>query len=261
MSGKDLVVKEEKGVGRIIFNRPEVLNAYNEYIARGLVDALDQLRRSDGVRVILISGTGRAFMAGADISMLTKWLDSGIGEEGVTKILDEFFSPSMIEKCPKPVIAAVNGIAYGEGCEIAMACDIRIASERARFGQPEINIGVIPGAGGTQRLCRLVGLGKGMELLFTGESIDANQAHELGLVNQVVPDAEFSAVVDRICQNLCKKSQIAISHCKRSVLEGLAMTSDRAIAHERELFISTLFSEDAREGLTAFLEKRKPSFR
>jgi enoyl-CoA hydratase len=167
----------------------------------------------------------------------------------------------MIENCPKPVIAAVNGIAYGEGCEIAMACDIRIASESARFGQPEINIGVIPGAGGTQRLCRLVGLGKGMELLLTGESIDPNQALELGLVNHVVSDAEFSGVVDRICQTLCKKSQIALSHCKRSVLEGLSMTSDRAIARERELFISTLFSEDAREGLSAFLEKREPSFR
>ena len=258
---EDLIVRKMNRVGQIVFNRPSVLNAYNESIAKGLISALSALGNDDEVHVIVITGTGKAFMAGADIPMLIEWNRSLGGIEEAKKFFNELFSPSMIDSCPKPVIAAVNGLAFGEGCEIAMGCDIRIASDTAKFCQPEVNLGLLPGGGGTQRLRRLIGLGRSMEMLLTAKSIDAAQAYDLGLVNQVVPGDKLTHAVDEMCKKLCEKPLSALSLCKKAVLEGFEKSFDRAITYERDLFASALFSENGIEGLKAFLEKRRPNFR
>lgn len=261
MAYEEINVEVKEGVGRIVFNRPKLLNAYNEAMSKELIRAVDELSKNPEARVVVITGNGRAFMAGADINMLEVWSRASGGGEEVAGILGGFFSPSLLEQCPKPVIAAVNGFAFGMGCEVALGCDIRIAAKSARFGQPEILLGIMTGAGGSQRLPRLVGSGKAMEMILTGDPIDADEAFRLGLVNKVVPDEELEQAVSDLVKKLCKKSATALQLSKEAVIAANTMGLDEGVAHELKLFSGIFESDDAREGISAFLEKRKPGFK
>lgn len=260
MEYRQLVVEKKGGVGRIVFNRPERLNAYSEQMSRELLRAVEDMSADPGVRVVVVTGRGRAFMAGADIGMLRGWAgaDGGAGE--VAGILAGFFSPSLLERCPKPVIAAVNGLAFGMGCEIALGCDIRVASAGAQFGQPEIQLGIMTGAGASQRLPRLVGAGKAMEMILTGDPVDAQEAYRAGLVNRVVPDPELEEAVSALTGKLLQKSATALRLSKQAVVAGYSLGLDEGVARELELFAGIFETPDAKEGVAAFLEKRKPVF-
>jgi len=260
MDYQQILVEVADGVGRILFNRPELLNAYSEQMSRELKQAVKELSENPDVRVVVVTGNGRAFMAGADINMLKGWAEEPRGKEGVAEILSGFFSPSLFERSPKPFIAAVNGFAFGMGCEVALGCDMRIAAASAQFGQPEIKLGVITGAGGSQRLPRLVGSGKAMEMILTGDPIDAEEALKWGLVNRVVPDEELEQTVSRITGKLCRLSASALKLSKEAVLASHTRGLYDGVAHELDLFAGIFESPDAREGVSAFLEKRKPDF-
>jgi enoyl-CoA hydratase len=260
MSYETLIVEVKDKVGRIVFNRPKVLNAYSETMSKELLRAVDQLSNDPEARVVVITGSGRAFMAGADVSMLKGWAEAPGGGEEVAGILSQFFSPSLLEKCPKPVIAAVNGLAFGMGCEVLLGCDIRIAVQSAQFGQPEIKLGIMTGAGGSQRLPRLVGTGKAMEMVLTGDPIDADEALRWGLVNKVVPDDQLDQAVDELVGKLLKKSATALRLSKEAVIAATNMGLYEGVAHELKLFSGIFETADAKEGVAAFLEKRKPTF-
>lgn len=260
MNYETLIVEVKDKVGRIVFNRPKVLNAYSPAMSKELLRAVDQLSKDPEARVVVITGNGRAFMAGADVSMLRGWVDAPGGGEEVAGILSQFFSPSLLEKCPKPVIAAVNGLAFGMGCEVLLGCDIRIAVQSAQFGQPEIKLGIMTGAGGSQRLPRLVGTGKAMEMVLTGDPIDAHEALRWGLVNKVVPDDELDKAVDEIVGKLLKKSATALRLSKEAVIAANNMGLYQGVAYELKLFSGIFETADAKEGVSAFLEKRKPTF-
>lgn len=246
------------GVGTVTINRPEKLNALNAVAKRELRDAIAALRDDPEVGAIVITGAGeKAFVAGTDIEEL-QGLDAA-GGEAFSRGGQELFG--LIERCGKPVIAAVNGHALGGGCELALACTLRIASDRAKFGQPEVNLGVIPGYGGTQRLTRLIGAGRALEMMLTGAPVTADAALRSGLVNAVVPHAELPAAAQAMAQTLAGKSRSAV----RFILEGVhaAMTLPPAdgYATEAGLFGKSCASSDAREGIAAFLAKRAPEFR
>jgi len=260
MNYETLIVEVKDKVGRIVFNRPKVLNAYSEAMSKELLRAVDQLSKDPEARVVVITGSGRAFMAGADVSMLKGWVEAPGGGAEVAGILSQFFSPSLLEKCPKPVIAAVNGLAFGMGCEVLLGCDIRIAVESAQFGQPEIKLGIMTGAGGSQRLPRLVGTGKAMEMVLTGDPIDAEEALRWGLVNKVVPDDQLDQAVDELVGKLLKKSATALRLSKEAVIAATNMGLYEGVAHELKLFSGIFETADAKEGVAAFLEKRKPTF-
>jgi enoyl-CoA hydratase len=260
MDYETLIVEVKDKVGRIVFNRPKVLNAYSEAMSKEFIRAVGELSEDPEARVVVITGSGRAFMAGADVSMLKGWVEAPGGGDEVAGILSQFFSPSLLEKCPKPVIAAVNGIAFGMGCEVLLGCDIRIAAQSAQFGQPEIKLGIMTGAGGSQRLPRLVGMGKAMEMILTGDPIDAEEALRYGLVNKVVPDDELHQAVDEIVGKLLKKSATALRLSKEAVIAAANKGLYEGVAHELKLFSGIFETADAKEGVSAFLEKRKPTF-
>jgi enoyl-CoA hydratase len=252
-----IVFEKEDGILWAKLNRPEALNAINEDVVAGLEKLVEKVREERDVRVVIIIGTGKAFCAGADIKMFLRSDTFTAREiiERLGKALEGF------EDLDAPIIAAVNGFALGGGCEMAMACDLIIASEKAFFGQPEINIGIIPGAGGTQRLARLIGWKKAMELCLTGDRISAQEAEKLGLVNKVVKDDELEEEVRKIAKIIAEKSPTAVTLVKQAVNRGFKMGLKDGIAYERDLFALSFSSEDAREGMTAFVEKRKPEFR
>ncbi len=238
-------------------NRPEALNAINEDVVAGLEKLIEIVREEKEIRAVILTGTGKAFCAGADIKMFLRSDTFSAREiiERLGKALEGF------EDLDVPVIAAVNGFALGGGCEMAMACDLIIASEKAFFGQPEINIGIIPGAGGTQRLARLIGWKKAMELCLTGDRISAEEAEKLGLVNKVVKAEELEKEVRKIAKAITEKSPTAVALVKQAVNRGFKMGLRDGISYERDLFALSFSSEDAREGMTSFVEKRKPEFR
>ncbi len=238
-------------------NRPEALNAINEEVVDGLEKLIEKVREEKDIRVVILIGTGKAFCAGADIKMFLRSDTFSAREiiERLGKALEAF------EDLEVPIIAAVNGFALGGGCEMAMACDLVIASEKAFFGQPEINIGIIPGAGGTQRLARLIGWKKAMELCLTGDRISAQEAEKLGLVNKVVKDEELEEEVRKIAKVIAEKSPVAVALVKQAVNRGFKMGLKDGIAYERDLFALSFSSEDAREGMVAFVEKRRAKFR
>lgn len=244
------------GVAWITIDRQEVRNALNGEVMREVRAALDAFREDESVGVVVFTGAGdKAFAAGADISELRERTALDALASGVQRLFDE------IEGYEKPTIAAVNGYALGGGCELAMACDIRIASDNAKFGQPEVNLSIIPGAGGTQRLSRLVGKGKATELILTGEVIDADEAHRIGLVSKVVPQAELTDAVGETAGAILKKGPLAIRLAKIAVSRGAETDQDTGMLIER-LAQAVLFdSEDKLEGTSAFLEKREPDFR
>ena len=252
-----LLVEQRERVAIITINRPDKRNALNIKTREEGAAALDELRADDSVRVVIITGAGdKAFIAGADIGEFA-------GRTAVTQ-RDVMTGRSLftaIDTFPKPVIAMVNGYCLGGGCELAMACDLRIASERASFGQPEINLGIIPGGGGTQRLTHLVGEGKAMELILTGEIINAQAAHAIGLVNMVVPHEELAAKTLELANRIAEKSPIALRLAKEAVKTAARSTLDEGLRREIDLFALCFSSADKDEGVQAFLEKRKPEFK
>ena len=252
------ITLERRGkVAVLTINRPDKLNALNRQVHAEGVAALDELRKDDSVRVLVITGAGeKAFIAGADISEF----------EGKTPVTqrDLFHEKSFynsIDAFPKPVIAMVNGFCLGGGNELAMACDLRIASENARFSQPEINLGIMCGGGGTQRLTRLVGEGRSMEMVLTGDMIDAATAERFGLVNHVYPAAELETKTMELANKIAEKAPIALQLSKEAVKFASRSNLDEGLRREVDLFAICFSTEDKQEGVSAFLEKRKPEFK
>jgi len=253
-----LQIDRDGAVAVVTVNRPKVLNALNTQTMDELRRTILALRHDDSVRAVILTGAGeKLFVAGADINELAVQTPAGGREHALRgqHVLD------LIENMGKPVIAAVNGFALGGGCELAMACTLRIASEHARFGQPEINLGIIPGYAGTQRLARLVGAGRALEILLTGEQISAQEAHRLGLVNRVVPAGELMNEARKLAATLAAKAPIAVRYIIDAVNKGARMTLPEAQVFEATLFGLVASTEDMREGTRAFLEKRKPEFK
>jgi enoyl-CoA hydratase len=245
---------EERRVALLRFNRPKQLNALNGEVMDALCSALETLDREDAIRAIVVTGSDRAFAAGADI-----------GEMATASPIDMLRTNRIaqwdrVRRIGKPVIAAVAGWCLGGGCELAMALDLIVAAESARFGQPEINIGVIPGAGGTQRLTRAVGKSAAMAMILTGEPIDAREAYRLGLVARVVPNELVIEDALALAAKIATKSPLALRLAKEAVNAAYEMSLTDALAHERRLFYLLFASEDQKEGMAAFLEKRDPNF-
>lgn len=253
------VLYEKKGaIAYVTLNRPRVLNALNGKTWEDLRTAFEEARNDSEVRGVILTGTGdKAFIAGADIGELAR-LSAVEGEESSSNgqaVLN------VVENLGKPVIAAINGFALGGGCETAMACTIRIASETAKFGQPEVKLGVLPGAGGTQRLPRLVGKGLAMQLILTGEIITAQEAWRIGLVNEVVPAANLISRAEAILKQILANAPVAIRHSLEAVNKGLETNLNEGLALEASFFGLCAGTEDKKEGTSAFLEKRTPQFR
>ena len=248
----------ENGIMTITINRPDKMNALNKEVIAELGKALDVVYTDDTIKSAIITGAGaKAFVAGADISEFTS-LDSTGGSALAERGADLVFNK--IENCPKPIIAAVNGFALGGGCELAMACHFRVASENARFGQPEVNLGLIPGYGGTQRLVQLIGKGKAMELLITADMIKADEAKALGLVNHVFTSEELLAKTTEILTKIQTKAPIAVGKIIALVNEA-ATVSKTGLANEIKAFGECFDTEDKQEGAAAFLEKRNANFK
>lgn len=252
-----LLVEIKEAIATITVNRPSAMNAMTLTTLQELDVAVQEVSASAEVKAVIITGVGeKAFIAGGDISMLKKL--SPVEARELALLAQRVCTT--IEQSPKPFIAAVNGYALGGGCELAMSCDIRIAAEHARFGQPEINIGTLPGFGGSQRLPRLIGKGRALEMILTGDMIDAQEAWRIGLVNKVVPQAELMAVAKALAAKLASKSRSAMKFCKEAVTNGLEMDLDRACRYEADLFALSFATADQQEGMAAFLEKRAPLF-
>ena len=253
-----LTVEYVGAVAVVTVNRPKVLNALSLATLDELAAMMRRLQQDETVRCVVITGAGeKAFVAGADINELAA-LTPTAGREHGRKGQAVF---DLVEQLGKPVIAAINGYALGGGCELAMACTIRIAADTARLGQPEITLGIIPGYGGTQRLARLIGGGRALELLLTGDQITATEAHRLGLVNRVVPAADLLTEARRLADVLASKAPIAVRYILEAVRSGVQLPLGEAQALEATLFGLVASTEDMREGTRAFLEKRKPEFK
>jgi enoyl-CoA hydratase len=243
------------GVALIQLNRPKELNALNGQLIREIRDALQALDADDAVRVVIITGNERAFAAGADIKEMA-------GKTAVDMFLDDRFAMlEQIRRFRKPLIGAVSGFALGGGCELAMTCDMLVASETAQFGQPEIRLGTMPGAGGTQRLARAVGKAKAMEMVLTGEFISAQEAHRVGLVNRVVPVGQYLEEAFRLAVRIAAMSPVAARLAKESINRVFETHLEEGLHFERKNFYLTFASEDQKEGMAAFVEKRKPEFK
>ena len=257
MTYNNILFTVEEGIATITFNRPKALNAMNSETMTELFEAATVCKNDGTIKVLIITGAGeKAFVAGADISEMQKMRPAealSFMERG-NEIL------RLIETLPKPVIAAVNGFALGGGAEISMACDVRFASENARFGQPEITLGIIPGWGGTQRLPRLIGMGRAKELIMGGELIDAKKALEIGLVNRVLPLDQLLAEAKKFAARLAGLPGFALKVIKQSINYGYDLSLDNAIRLEVECCAQCFSTDDQKEGMTAFLEKRKPVF-
>ena len=253
-----LIYEQEEGIGLLTINRPEKLNAISTELTTELGALLDQIEGDESMRVLIITGQGdKAFVAGADIEELVD-RDARAGRR-VTRERQELFA--RIENLPIPVIAAINGYALGGGLELALACSIRICSENAQFGAPEVKLGIIPGDGGTQRLPRLVGLGRAMEMILTGDFIDAAQAHLIGLVNHVLPSGELLDTAKDLARTIASRPPLAVQYAKQAV--NRSMEGDTAGGYALESYLHALCctTEDKKEGVAAFLEKRKGTFK
>ena len=257
MPFKFLTLEVADRVATLSINRPDKLNALNDSTIAELGHAIDQIRVDDAIGGVIVTGAGRAFVAGADISELSGQTPV-LGKARARAGQDVF---RRFETCPKPVIAAVNGFALGGGCELAMACHIRIASDAAKFGQPESKLGILPGYGGSQRLPRLVGKGRAMQLLMTGEMIDAAEAYRIGLVNRVVPAAQLMSEAREMMKTILANGPLAVALCIEAVDRGLEMSLDEGLILEANHFGLLAATEDMREGMRAFLEKRGPTFK
>ncbi|HIE17248.1 MAG TPA: crotonase [Dehalococcoidia bacterium] len=257
MKFETIIYEKKDNVAWITLNRPDKLNAQNQALLSEVTAALEQAKDDDEVHVIVITGAGdRAFSAGADISMFMDW--TPISVTSWTKATKRPYT--FVREVPKPVIAMVNGLALGGGCELAMGCDIVIASENARFGQPEINVGVIPGGAGTQVLPRLVGEKKAKEMILTGDPISAEEAYRLGLVNKVVPADKLREAVDEVIKKLKTKSPAILRFAKLAVNKSLETPLSVGVDCEADLFALCFGTQDQKEGAKAFLEKRPPRY-
>jgi enoyl-CoA hydratase len=256
---QDVLVEVAPPVGIITFNRPNVLNALRTQLLAEVSQALSELEADPDVRAVIVTGAGeKAFAAGADISELNALGSAGSGADQARR---GQALTRQIERLRKPVIMAINGFALGGGCELAMAGDILIAAENAKFGQPEVNLGLIPGYGGSQRTTRLIGKGMAAYLCLTGETIDAREALRIGLVQKVVPPAELMTEAKRIAAVIASKAPLAIAACKRVINNGAHLSIDDALELEALEFGTLVDTEDIREGTGAFLEKRKPQWK
>ncbi len=255
MTDSHLLVTRKDHVAVVQLHRPEVLNALDSRLMEELVDTLEQLDKDDEVRCVILTGDEKAFAAGADIREMA---DASAIE---MLLRDQFARWDRIRKIRKPIIAAVSGFALGGGCELAMSCDMIIASETARFGQPEINIGVMPGAGGTQRLTRAVGKAMGMELVLTGRMFTAEEALRIGLINKVVPQEYLLEEAQSWAREIASKPPVAIRLAKEAVLKSLDSTIEAGLEFERKNFYLLFASRDQKEGMKAFTEKRKPTWK
>lgn len=252
-----ITIEKEGRVAVLTINRPDKLNALSSSVHIEGVSALDELRNDDNVRVVVITGTGeKSFIAGADISEFE-------GKTPVTQraTFQERTLFNTVDSFPKPIIAMVNGFCLGGGNELALACDLRVCSENARFSQPEINLGIIPGGGGTQRLTRLVGEGRSMEMILTGDMIDAETAYRFGLVNHVHPVGELRTRTMELAAKIANKAPIALQLAKEAVKFASRSNLDEGLRREVDLFAICFSTEDKKEGVSAFLEKRRPEFK
>ncbi len=252
---KNLILTREGLVATVQLNRPKVLNALNTELMAELVECLEMLDHDEGVRAVVLHGNEKAFAAGADI----KEMADASAIEMLAR--DQFAKWDRIRKLKKPLIAAVSGFALGGGCELMMHCDIIIASETARIGQPEILIGVMPGAGGTQRLTRAVGKGLAMEMVLTGRQITAEEAMKAGLVNKVVPVEFYLEEAQRLAREIAERPPIAVRLAKEAILKSFDTTIETGLEYERKNFYLLFASEDMREGMSAFIEKRKAGWK
>lgn len=256
MEYQKLIVERQDGIGVIRINHPDALNALNTLVLSELGKAFDAFAADESVEVVVLTGEGRAFVAGADIaemSAMTAQEGKAFGRLGA----DVF---RKIEMMPQPVIAAVNGFALGGGCELAMACDIRIASSKAKFGQPEVGLGITPGFSGTQRLSRLVGLGKAKELIYTAAIIPADEACRIGLVNRVVEPGALMDEALALAATIASKARLAVRYAKEAINRGIETDIETGIDMETSLFGLCFATHDQKEGMAAFLQKRKPDF-
>jgi len=246
--------QKEPHVALVELNRPKELNALNRQLMLELLEALQTLDKNEAVRAIVLTGNEQAFAAGADIKQMAD--QSAID----MLMIDQFSTWDQIRKTKKPIIAAVSGFALGGGCELTMMCDIIIASETAKFGQPEIKLGTIPGAGGTQRLTKAVGKTKAMELILTGRFLSAQEAHFYGLVSKVVPVEMYMHEALQLAKEIAQQSPVAVQLAKEAVNRSFETQLDEGLAFERKNFYLTFASADQKEGMKAFIEKRKPSY-
>ena len=254
----NLILEREAGLAIVTVNRPSVLNALNAATLDGMERTFSALREDETVRAVVLTGAGmKSFVAGADINELA--LQSGAGARRLALRGQQVFDA--IDGLGKPVIAAINGFALGGGCELAMACTIRIAADTARLGQPEINLGLLPGYGGSQRLARLVGTGRALEWLLTGDQMGAAEAQRIGLVNRVVPAAELMREARALGTTLAAKAPLAVRYILEAVNRGAGLPLREAQALEAALFGLAASTDDMREGTSAFLQKRAPEFR
>jgi enoyl-CoA hydratase len=258
MAFETLSYATEGGIALVTFNRPQVLNALNVQLVGELSEAMSRAKHDPAVKVVILTGSGeKAFAAGADIAELARLgtveaVDFARRGQRVTREM---------EHLGKPIIAAINGFALGGGCEVAMACTLRVAADTARLGQPEVNLGIIPGYGGTQRLARLVGKGRAMDLILTGRMVKAEEALAMGLVNQVVPAAELMDAARKLAGTLMEKGPLALRFSMEAVHGGMEMGLDDGLGWEAHLFGLSAATDDMKEGTAAFLEKRKPDFK
>jgi len=258
MSFENLLLERDGAIAIVTINRPKVLNALNTQTLDELRRAVLDLKQDEGARVVILTGAGdKSFVAGADINELALQTPTGGREHalGGQHVFD------LLENMGKPVIAAINGFALGGGCELAMACTLRLAADTARLGQPEITLGLLPGYAGTQRLPRLVGKGKAMEMILTGAAIAADEAQRIGLVTRVVPAAELMAEARKLAAQLARNAPIAMRYIINAVNKGVEMPFAEACQYEATLFGLVASTDDMREGTKAFLEKRKPEFK
>lgn len=260
MSYEDILFSKDGAVATIAVNRPKYLNAIRFKTMLEIQDALNKIDADDDVRAVVLTGTGdKAFVSGGDITLMAK------NKNHLDVIFRELPEGQQIcsnlENFRKPVIARINGLAFGGGTELAISCDIRIAADTAKMGVPEIKLGIIPGYGGTQRLPRLVGMGKAKQLVFTGDHISAQEAKEIGLVDQVVPREELDDAVKKLCDKITSKSPIAMQMGKEAINKGMQADINTALAFEARCFLMCFGSQDRLEGMNAFLEKRKPEFK
>ncbi len=257
MAYENITVESRDRLARVTVNRPRVLNALNERTVRELYSVFSALRRDAAVGAVILTGSGeKAFVAGADINELAAMspLDAeAVSQLGQSALLE-------IEKLGKPVIAAINGFALGGGCELALACHMRFASENAKLGLPEVGLGIIPGYGGTQRLPRIVGLGRALELITSARMVDANEAFRIGLVNAVVPQADLLAHCERVAGEILSRGPIAVRMAMEAAIRGMETDLVHGLDQEATFFGLIASTSDMREGLRAFLEKRKPTF-
>jgi len=255
MNFENVIVEKDGAIAVVTLNRPQALNALSYGLVKDLCLAMQELDRDKEVRVMIVTGGEKVFAAGADIKEMA---DRGPFDERIHERLDY---RDQINKMTKPVIAAVSGFALGGGCELAMSCDIIIAAETARFGQPEVNLGIIPGSGGTQRLTRLLGKHRAMEMVLTGDIVNAADAERFGLVNRVVPVELLLEEAKNVAKKIAAKPALAIREAKEAVLKAANSSLNEGLEFERKAFYLLFASEDRAEGMRAFLEKRKPEFK